>query len=115
MPARIMAAFLAVLLSGSLAGCARFGERPTRKVLGALVDANVSHGKAVFAARCAVCHGVAGSGGPIGPALRGERNHRTLAAVIAIVRDPLPPMPKLYPARMSAQDVLDVSAFVDSL
>ncbi|MDP9111261.1 MAG: cytochrome c, partial [Candidatus Eremiobacteraeota bacterium] len=72
-------------------------------------------GKVIFAARCSVCHGAAGSGGAIGPALRGERNRRTLTAVISIVRDPLPPMPKLYPAQMNAQDVLDVSAFVDSL
>lgn len=80
-----------------------------------LQSANLAHGKAVFAARCAICHGVAGSGGAIGAALRGERKRRTLTAVVTIVRDPLPPMPKLYPAIMNAQDVLDVSAYVDSL
>ena len=116
MPARIVAAFAAALLLGSLGACARFADRQPRKPLpGTLASANLTRGRTVFASRCAVCHGVAGAGAPIGPALRGERGRRTFAAVIAIVRDPVPPMPKLYPARMSAQDVLDVAAFVESL
>ena len=105
-----------MILTAALSACARFPAHGSgTQSSGALLSANLSHGKAVFAMRCAVCHGAGGSGGPIGPALRGERNHRSRSAVAAIVKDPLPPMPKLYPARMDAQDVLDVSAYVDSL
>lgn len=116
MPARTPMALFTVVLAASLGACARFHSHASGPPLpGTPPSANLSHGKMVFAARCAVCHGVGGSGGPIGPPLRGEHNRRALAAVIAIVKDPFPPMPKLYPAQMSLQDVRDVSAFVDSL
>jgi len=47
--------------------------------------------------------------------LRNEHLRRTFAQVRDIVLDPEPPMPKLFPARLSAADVRDVSAFVETL
>ena len=44
-----------------------------------------------------------------------ERLRRTFTQVRDIVLDPEPPMPKLFPARLSAADVRDVSAFVETL
>jgi mono/diheme cytochrome c family protein len=76
---------------------------------------SASRGAALFSANCAVCHGNRGTGGRIGPSLRDERKHRSAGAVRAIIADPEPPMPKLYPARLSTQDVDDLTAYVETL
>jgi mono/diheme cytochrome c family protein len=75
----------------------------------------LSRGKAVFEAQCAACHGQRGIGGQVGPALRNENARRSYRSVYAIVADPAPPMPKLYPSQMTKSDVRDVSAYVESL
>ncbi|HEY8320714.1 MAG TPA: c-type cytochrome [Candidatus Baltobacteraceae bacterium] len=80
-----------------------------------LESASVGRGRAVFAARCATCHGAAGEGAQIGPPLRGELRRRTPAFVTDAIANPSPPMPKLVPAQMSQQDLLDVTAFVEQL
>jgi mono/diheme cytochrome c family protein len=78
--------------------------------------AAASRGARVFAAQCAACHGANGSGGPIGPSLVHERAKKDTAAVIAIVKNPTnATMPKLFPAQLSAQDVADVAAYVETL
>jgi mono/diheme cytochrome c family protein len=69
----------------------------------------------VYERECAACHGQNGVNGPIGPSLKGERSRKSFEAVRAIVIDPDPPMPKLYPARLTSADVTDVSAYVESL
>ncbi|MEO6835257.1 MAG: cytochrome c [Candidatus Tumulicola sp.] len=75
---------------------------------------NAVRGSTVFAKNCAVCHGSAGAGGE-GPSLRNERARKPLAAAEAWIRDPAPPMPKLFPGALSAQDVADVAAYVETL
>ena len=77
--------------------------------------ASASRGASLFATQCASCHGVRGAGGRIGPSLKGERKRKTAQAVRAIVEDPDPPMPKLYPAQLTAQDVDDLTAYVETL
>jgi mono/diheme cytochrome c family protein len=79
------------------------------------MPANVGRGRAIYQARCAACHGRDGTGGQVGPALRNESLRRTAAAVRAIILQPEPPMPKLFPVRLSASDVRDVSAYVETL
>ena len=117
MSLRTLAVFLAVLgASGAAAGCSRHGARqapspPAIRVPGA----DVSHGEAVFKAQCAACHGQRGIGGPVGPALQNENMRRSYQSVYMLVRDPSPPMPKLYPSRLTASDLRDVSAYVESL
>lgn len=74
----------------------------------------MQRGKAVYAAQCQACHGASGEGG-IGPKLQHERERRSFEKVRSIVLDPDPPMPKLYPAELTANDVRDVSAYVESL
>ncbi len=80
----------------------------------AVVVPNVAHGSALFTQNCAVCHGVAGAGGE-GPPLKNERARKTLAATEAWIKNPAPPMPKLYPTPLSAQDVADVAGYVETL
>lgn len=79
-----------------------------------LAAPNVARGAAVFAQNCAACHGATGAGGA-GPALKNERTRKSLDAVQAWIRNPAPPMPKLYPGALSAQDVADVAGFIETL
>jgi mono/diheme cytochrome c family protein len=72
-------------------------------------------GEAIFGANCASCHGAQGSGGGIGPSLKGERSRKDTAAAITWIKNPQPPMPKLYPSPLSEKDVADVAAYVESL
>jgi mono/diheme cytochrome c family protein len=76
---------------------------------------NVSRGALLFAANCASCHGAHGVNARIGPALRDERKRRTPNEIRTFISDPQPPMPKLYPAQLSAQDVDDLTAYVETL
>jgi alcohol dehydrogenase (cytochrome c) len=72
------------------------------------------HGKAVFAQYCSACHGAAGEGS-VGPSLKGESAKKNLSEAVAFIKDPKAPMPKLFPAPLSEQDVADVAAFVENL
>ena len=102
---------VALLIAFLGAGCAaRPAHEPVRPM-----PANVANGRAVFARECLACHGRDGSGGPVGPALRGEHVRRSAAAVRSIIVNPQMPMPKLYPAELSESDLRDVTAYVESL
>ena len=71
-------------------------------------------GKAAFAQYCSACHGASGDGG-VGPALKGEAAKKNTTQVADFIKNPVAPMPKLYPAPLSDQDVAEVAAFVESL
>jgi len=75
------------------------------------------HGKTIFAANCVQCHGVAGAGtkGGVFPVLVGERKKKNMAATVAWIKNPQPPMPKYYPGTLSEKDVVDVAAYVQAL
>ncbi len=77
--------------------------------------ASLNRGKAVYEAQCAACHGQRGIGGPVGPALQKEYARRSFRSVYALIADPTPPMPKLYPGQLTKNDLRDVSAYVESL
>lgn len=77
--------------------------------------ADAHRGKAVYEAQCAACHGENGAGGQIAGSLQNENVRRPYRAIYNIVLDPAPPMPKLYPSRMTLGHVRDVSAYVESL
>ena len=107
---------VAVTLAAALAACAQ-GGRPQQpnSTHSAETPANAGHGRAVYEAQCAVCHGRDGTGGQIGPSLRNLRARRSAAQIREAIVDPEPPMPKLFPARLSAADVHDLAAFVETL
>jgi len=73
-----------------------------------------AHGKQIFAQNCASCHGVNAQGG-VGPNLHGEKKRKDYQQTIAWIKDPKPPMPKLYPMPLSEGDVADVAAYVQTL
>lgn len=72
------------------------------------------HGKEIFAANCAACHGANAEGG-VGPNLHGEKSRKDYQQTIAWIKNPQPPMAKLYPSPLSDSDVADVAAYVQSL
>jgi mono/diheme cytochrome c family protein len=73
------------------------------------------HGAAIFSQNCSSCHGANGAGGGIGPVLKGEKSRKDYKAAIAWIKNPVAPMPKLYPAPLSESDVDDVAAYVETL
>ncbi len=115
MPFHVLAV-LSVLVAGfGLAGCNRQAHSARGAAVQTDVPANVARGRPIYLAQCSACHGRDGAGGQVGPSLRNESARRNDAAVSAIVLNPEPPMPKLYPARLTQADVRDVSAYVETL
>ena len=72
-------------------------------------------GKAIFAANCASCHGATGTEGGVGPSLKNEKSRKNFSQAVAWIKNPQPPMPKLYPSPLSADDVNNVAAYVQTL
>lgn len=121
-----VASILTVLL---IAGCAKGSESTVTTTLATAANAPVAgstvaamsgdavHGKTLFSANCVQCHGVAGAGtkGGVFPVLVGERKKKNLAATIAWIKNPQPPMPKYYPGTLSGKDVVDIAAYVQAL
>jgi alcohol dehydrogenase (cytochrome c) len=99
-------------VSGPITDSGSTGLRP---VPGATVAIDIGHGKAIYAQNCAACHGAGGVEGGVGPSLRNEKGRKTAAQVEAWIKNPVPPMPKLFPAPLSEADVADVTAFIDTL
>jgi mono/diheme cytochrome c family protein len=102
----------ATRVSGPITDSGSTGLKP---VPGATAGADAANGKTIYAQNCAACHGATGVEGGVGPSLHNERSRKTPAQVDAWIRNPVPPMPKLYPAPLSEADVADVTAFIDTL
>jgi mono/diheme cytochrome c family protein len=94
--------------------------RPTRTVTTVTLPTvvpggpNASPGMRMFAQHCAGCHGVRGEGGA-GPSLTADSARKDLEAIVDFVKNPRPPMPKLYPTPLSEEDVRTVAAYVRTL
>jgi mono/diheme cytochrome c family protein len=99
-----------------------YGVAPTTKAQSVIVQSpaqpgappNVARGTLLFAQNCAVCHGAGGVGGE-GPSLKNERVRKSLPAAEAWIENPAPPMPKLYPGTLSAQNVADLAGYIETL
>ncbi|MFN2460813.1 MAG: cytochrome c [Candidatus Velthaea sp.] len=76
---------------------------------------DAAHGKSIFTTNCAQCHGATGTEGGVGPSLKNEKSRKNTAQAIAWIKNPQPPMPKLYPGTLNDKDVTDVAAYVESL
>ena len=107
---RLMTVAVACALAGTLfTGCAKSASSEQGSMgstKGPITDS---------AQNCAMCHGAKGAGGGIGPSLKNEKSRKDFAAAVAWIKDPKPPMPKLYPSPLGEKDVDDVAAYVESL
>ena len=103
--AALAGCFLAIVSNG----CAH------RENTGGPDSGDVGNGKRLFAANCASCHGANGIDGGVGPSLRGESARKNLDATIVWIHHPQPPMPQLYPAPLTASDVVDIASYVQTL
>ncbi len=73
-------------------------------------------GAQIYQHNCSVCHGPTGvEGGVVGPSLRNEKMRMDFGATDSWIKDPQPPMPKLYPQFLSDAQVRDLAAYVQSL
>lgn len=79
------------------------------------LSASELRGKRLFAGACMKCHGADGGAPVIGPALVNEKAKKNLDAAAAFIKNPAPPMPKLYPQPFNDQDVSDIAAYVETL
>jgi alcohol dehydrogenase (cytochrome c) len=71
----------------------------------------VQRGGNVYKRTCASCHGPKGdmvAGHDLGSA----KVHGDLAAIVAVVKSPKAPMPKMFPEVLTEQNVADVAAYV---
>ena len=89
------------------------GSSSTAPAGGAKGDA--AHGKSIFATNCASCHGATGTEGGVGPSLKNEKSRKNFDQTVAWIKNPQPPMPKLFPSPLSEKDVEDVAAFVQTI
>ena len=100
------------------AGCSKGTDRSSQSSLQGSASAalgDLARGKRIYAANCAACHGATGSEGGVGPSLKGEKARKDYDAALVQIRDPKPPMPKLWPDPLNDKDVADVAAYVESL
>lgn len=114
--------FSVAVLLGALLACAACSHHVKSSTADAMDDsvatpanASTARGKSLFAVQCAACHGADGSGTQIAKPLRGERTRKDRDGVIDAIEHPSPPMPKLFPGRLTSQDVADLAAYVESL
>jgi mono/diheme cytochrome c family protein len=85
------------------------------QVVAAAPAPSAANGKKLYAANCASCHGATGTEGGVGPSLKGEKKKKNQAATVAWIKNPKAPMPKLFPSPLSAKDVADIAAYVETL
>lgn len=102
-----------VNVSGPITDSGSNGLKETGKTVAAAPDA--VHGKQVFTTNCSSCHGAVGTEGGVGPSLKNEKSRKDLAKTIEWIKNPQPPMPKLYPSPLGEKDVADAAAYIQTL
>ncbi len=78
------------------------------------VDATGARGEAIYNQFCVSCHGEKGAGGA-GPSLRGIATRKSGDEIMNWIKNPAPPMPKLYPQPLSDTDVERVTDYLEHL
>lgn len=94
--------------SASVAPPTAAASRAPRAPSGA---ANIPAGRKLYSQVCVSCHG------PDGNMIADHhlstlKARKDLKATVAYLKDPKPPMPKLYPDPLKEQDILDVAAYL---
>jgi alcohol dehydrogenase (cytochrome c) len=76
--------------------------------------ADVARGQALYQQTCITCHGADGTMLP-NFSLKDIKSHKDRAALAGWIKNPKPPMPKLFPSPFGAQDVEDIAAYLEGL
>ena len=71
-------------------------------------------GLSAFDTYCAGCHGIQGRGGAGGPSLQNESGRMQLPALVAWIKNPAPPMPKMVPP-ITNSEVEAIAQYVEQL
>ncbi len=114
LPFRFPLAAFALAAAIALCACAGHRRHETARIHG-ITSTDLDRGKAVYARECAACHGAAANGTQIGPPLLNEGARRSSRQIFALIANPQPPMPKLYPSRLTRNELRDVTAYVSQL
>lgn len=101
--------------TGPISDIGSTGLKPEGTAGALAVTGDAAAGKEVFTRNCSACHGATGTEGGVGPSLKNEKSRKNTDKTIAWIKNPQPPMPKLWPSPLSDKDVADVAAFVQSL
>lgn len=101
--------------TGPISDIGSTGLKPEGTAGALAVTGDAAAGKEVFTRNCSACHGATGTEGGVGPSLKNEKTRKNYAQAVAWIKNPQPPMPKLYPATLSEKDVDDAAAYVQSL
>ncbi len=75
----------------------------------------IAAGKTVFEDNCSSCHGAHGTEGGAGPSLKNLKARRSGAAIAAWIKNPAPPMPKMYPSAIGDTDIKHLVIYLQSL
>ncbi len=81
------------------------------------LPADTAHGGEVYAAACARCHGATGGGTPLAPPVGGDASYNIgagMARVYTAAAFIRANMPFDAPGSLSAQDAIDVAAYINS-
>lgn len=106
------------LAAVAVTGCAPAVSQRTDTTAGSAttLGGDAHAGAQIFQNNCSTCHGPTGvEGGAVGPSLRNEKMRMDFGATDSWIKDPQPPMPKLYPQFLSDDQVRDLAAYVQSL
>jgi alcohol dehydrogenase (cytochrome c) len=76
---------------------------------------DLARGKITYGKLCSACHGTAGEGGFSGPQLNKQGVRKNFVQVVGIVKNPVPPMPTLYPRLLNDDELRAVAVYVQSL
>ena len=105
-----------VILSTDLPPNYRATDLMVKQPEGSTGIAGPAHGKNLFAQFCAACHGMHGEGGlTSGPNIQKSPLLQNKAALVAWIKNPKSPMPKLYPSPLGDSDVDAVAGYVEGL
>ena len=87
-------------------------DAPQHTELSAVSD--VERGRAAYQQYCLGCHGTSGDVVPQAD-LRSVKERMTRDQIIEFIRDPRPPMPRVFPEPMDEQDIGDLKALAEYL
>jgi len=107
------------LSGGAHPAVAQAADKPAGKAPDPLAQivsrpGDAARGKALYSQTCITCHGADGAMLP-NVSLKDIKSRKDRTMLAQWIKNPKPPMPRLFPSPFSAQDVEDIAAYVEGL